>query len=133
MKTLKSLEIEYPYDSSPDLSYLEQDYADEPSPVRRNQYRKQDRERLAAYNAGDWHMVGVVAVATVEIDTGADPAHGVHWRTEHTFKSAGVWGVESDAGDWLTEIASDELIQLREILAELGIEWNESLAEQALA
>lgn len=130
---LANIEIVFDYDSDPDLSYLEQDYADVKSPVKRNQYRKQDRERLAAYNAGDWHMVYLYAKATVAVDTGADPAHNVNWITRQTLQSGGIGGVESDAGrDYLTELAREQLAELKGIVEAMGIAWDVDMAEAAL-
>lgn len=115
MPELVRVMIETPFDESPDLSYLEQDYADVRSPVTRNLYRKQDRERLAAYNRGDWHCVGVRVAATVLL--GRERG----WKVEHTFRSPGVWGVESDAGAaYVRELAADELAILRGMLEDAG-------------
>src|SRR5690349_628021 len=75
--------IETPVDPHPDLSYLEQDYAEVRSPVTRRLYRKQDRERLAAYNRGGWYAIGIRVAAEVQLG-----------GTVQTFRSPGVWGVE---------------------------------------
>ena len=131
---LESIEIVFDYDSDADLSYLMQDYADERSPVRRNQYRKQDRERLAAYERGEWNMIYLYARATVAVDTGADPAHNNHWITRQTLRSGGISGVEDDSGrEYLTDLAREQLSELQGIVEAMGVEWDADMAERALA
>ena len=78
-------------DTNPDLSFLEQDYADLPEELRAI-YKAQDKMRLEEYEEGAWEMVGVRAKATIAIN------HG-HSITTYTLTSPGVWGVESDSGE----------------------------------
>lgn len=131
---LSKLEVVYKPESYPDLSYLEQEYNETKSPVTRRLYRKQDRERLAAYNRDEWHMMNVYAVATITIDSGSDPAHNVNWITRQTVRSSGIGGVESDADtDHLASIAEQELEELRGILAQLGVEWDAGMAVRVVA
>lgn len=107
---VNSVRLVETYDPGPDLSYLEQDYSDVKSPVTQRLYRKQDRERLAAYNRNEWHMVGVYAEASVHIN-------GV----KQTLRSGGLYGIESDSGDYLDEIAAEQVEDLKQILGYLGL------------
>ncbi len=50
---------------------------------------EQDYQRMEAYNRGDWHMVGIRAVAEVVTASG----------TIQTLRSGGLWGIESDSGN----------------------------------
>lgn len=91
-------------DHDADLSYLEQDYAscDDAASMR-----EQDAIRLAAYRRGDWHTVGIRAVATIWIER-------MNYRTTYQIESPGVWGIESDSDDaYFDEVFNDECITLR--------------------
>jgi hypothetical protein len=68
------------------------------------------RGRMAAWTADRWHYVGVQAVATVFI-----PAGGKSFRVM-TLESAGLWGIESNAGRYLWEVYKE---QQAELMAEL--------------
>jgi len=73
-------------------------------------YALQDYERAEAWNRGAWCMVGVVAVAEVEVN-----------GARQTIKSPGLWGIESDSGeDHFKEVGEEQLSELRAILRELG-------------
>lgn len=99
-------------DDSPDVSYLEQDCMNEPSPGMQD--GGAGRRRLAAYHAGDWHMVGVRAVAVVTVG---------HYKysKQYTLKSAGLWGVESDSGaEYFDEIFREECASMADDLREFG-------------
>ena len=70
-------------------------------------YEAQDAERLAAYYKGEWHFIGIRAVATIKV------AH-VCSTTSYQIKSAGLWGIESDSGEgYLNEVYQEECEQLR--------------------
>ncbi len=74
-------------------------------------YIEADYARYESYNADAWHMVGVYAVAEVEIN-----------GTVQTIRSGGRWGVESDSGEaYFATLRQGELAQLSEILASLGL------------
>ena len=93
-------------DESPDLSYLEQDYGDSPV-AEREMYRAQDTERLKAYHNGDWHVLGIRAVAMIVVSR---PGYSTHYE----LTSPGLWGVESDSGeDCLQEAFQNECDTLR--------------------
>lgn len=81
-------------DELPDASYLEQeDFA----------------ERLAEYQAGDFHLIGIRASCDVIIDGFA----------RETIVSPGLWGIESDSPrDYLRDVYQEECEALRDILAQ---------------
>lgn len=74
-------------------------------------YVQQDFSRMESLNRGDWHYIGIIAKAEV-------------WNPEtkvtQVVRSGGLWGVESDSGDYLNDIANDELANLRTELLALG-------------
>ena len=79
---------------------------------------KQDWRRMEALNNGDWCYIGVIAKAEVW-----NPASQVC----QTVRSGGLWGVESDSGDYLNEVAKEELAGLKSELEAIG------LGERAIA
>jgi hypothetical protein len=93
-------------------------------------YAKQDAERMRGLCNNLWAFVGVQATATVSYPIGNGSA-----RLE-TLRSGGLWGIESDAGSYLKEVAQEELADLRGHLEHFGIKardeaW-EALKERAL-
>jgi hypothetical protein len=96
-----SVRVESVDDDSPDLSYLD---TDDPT----------DRERRESYYRDEWSMIGIRAVAEIEIPA---PQGGWAYRTE--IRSAGLWEVESDSdASYLSEIATQELGQLADLLVD---------------
>ena len=80
-------------------------------------YVSQDYERMEAGLHGQWWPEFVYAVARVSVS-----------GTVQTIRSGGIGGVESDAGEYRTEIAREELDALRETLREMGVpldDWAE--------
>ena len=74
-----------------------------------------DKERIAAWRAGDWGFVGVRAKATIYV-----PAGGGNFTT-YTLTSAGLWGVESDSGEeYFASIFEDEQSGLIADLKKIG-------------
>ena len=149
---IESIQIKYITEDQPDLSWLG-DYSDTPAEhhidrqkrgdMGRNElryfnlgcgeldYLEQDYARFEDYNNGGWCCIGIIAEATVLC---SDQNNG--GRLE-TLSSGGLWGIESDSGDYLNTVADDELADLREHLALFGIhcsdqDWTE-LCEQAKA
>jgi nitrogen fixation/metabolism regulation signal transduction histidine kinase len=117
-------------DSSPDISHLEQDYADVTDLQEREKYLAQDRERLAAYHREEWNMRGLWVEARVMVPIGQGSF------TMHTIKSAGAWGVESDCGDeHEKELWDEEEQELRRQLAVMGAAFipPQTLTDRALA
>lgn len=104
MSATVKFEMQIVPDESPDVSYLEQECFDD----------EEGRARLAAFHAGDWHMIGVRAVAHVTVG---------HYKysTEYTVKSAGLWGIESDSGEeYLKKVFTEECSTLANDLREFG-------------
>ena len=58
-------------------------------------YCKADYERMLALDRGEWCYLGIMAKAVVSI-----PCNGNSRRLE-TLTSGGLWGIESDSGDYL--------------------------------
>ncbi|PSR23397.1 MAG: hypothetical protein C7B45_03545 [Sulfobacillus acidophilus] len=101
-------------DQYPDLSHLQQDYADASAPDRRR-YQAEDRARLAAFGT-TWRMIGIRAVATVYIPQGPDAFQRL------VIPSMGCFGVESDSGPaYLRQVGGEELANLRGVLALLHV------------
>lgn len=100
-------------DGDADLSYLTQDYKDEPAELRA-EYRARDEQRRISYNRGNWHMIGIRAVATIWVDRG-------NYKTQYTMESAGLWGIESDSDEkYLQDVFMDECLQLRADIEAIG-------------
>ena len=74
------------------------------------------KERMAAWKRGDWGYIGVVARATLYV--AASPESSTH--VVMSLDSPGVWGIESDAGDYLTETFNVERETLRDLLESFG-------------
>jgi hypothetical protein len=73
-------------------------------------YGKQDFLRMEGLNSGSWYFMGIIAKA--EIVTEND--------TIQVIRSGGLWGVESNSGDYLEQVGKDELNNLRLELESLG-------------
>lgn len=70
-----------------------------------------DYQQMERYNAGDWCMLGIKAVAEV-VMTG---------NVVQRVSSGGLWGVESDSEEsYLQEVGDEELGTLREELESMG-------------
>ncbi len=112
---VESVRIEWKYDDTSDVSYLEQDYSDcEPEDAAK--YRAQDAERLKAFNAGEWCMMGCVVVAVVSRDIGGGS------RRLQEFSSGGLWNIESDCGnEYRKEVEGEQFADLREHLEAFGV------------
>lgn len=88
----------------------------------------EDWKRAESLNDGEWWYVGVRAVAEVRCEI----APG-YVRVER-FKSEGLWGVESDSGDYLKEVAREQLQDLKAHVGVFGVVtkgWDK-LAEAAV-
>lgn len=97
-------------DMDPDMSYLEQDYSD-CTPEEQEQYKEQDRQRIAAYNRGEWYYVGVcVSIRKQTKSNWADGGLEVG--------RASVWGTESDSEE--SHFAELEQDMIREAFAEVA-------------
>jgi hypothetical protein len=111
---VESVSIERVPDHDPDLSYLGD--ADNYAGINADEaakYLAQDRERLDAYNRGEWWCEGVRAVAKIIIPTSIEGG----WIATDEIRSPGIWGVESDSDEsHFAELAKEEMHQLHEIL-----------------
>lgn len=74
-------------------------------------YARQDWERMREYSKGCWQYIGIMAQAEVTL-AGSDVVQRI--------TSGGLWGVESDSGAYLEEVAGEELESLRDELETLG-------------
>lgn len=90
-------------DDDPDLSWLTQDYEDCGEDAAK--YREQDRERLDAYDRGEWYMLGVCVEIRKQTTT--------KWANGGLeVGRASVWGIESDSGEsHLAEVEKDMIAQ----------------------
>jgi len=85
-------------------------------------YGMQDYKRMEGLNNGDWYFVGIQAEATISY-----PINGGSRRLEH-FTSGGLWGIESDSGDYLNKVAKEEFADLKSHLEEFNVDvsdWDE--------
>lgn len=57
------------------------------------EHMEEDYRRMQAYNRGDWAMLGVCA--------------DILWRGK-TIGHSALWGIESDAGDYITTVAREQ-------------------------
>lgn len=71
--------------------------------------------RMEAWQNDEWEFIGVVAVAEIAIPIGGES------YVTHTLRSAGVWGIESDAGDYLATVFAEEKAELLAQLKTLGV------------
>lgn len=104
MATLINLRCDIVGDDDPDTSYLEQ---------------PEFKDRAAAYDAGDFSLVGVRAVAVIRFNGDHDMCGGIA-----ELATGGVWGIEDDSGrDYFDEVYGGELPTLRSMLDELGVTY----------
>jgi len=85
-------------------------------------YGMQDYKRMEGLNNGDWYFVGIQAEALISY-----PINGGSRRLEH-LTSGGVWGIESDAGDYLEEVMKEEFADLKGHLEKFNVDtsnWDE--------
>lgn len=132
------------HDANPDLSWLGE-YSNQrkaknsidrkaEGDMERNQYRfftptqtaeetgnpnseSEDYKRMEQFQNGSVCMIGIRAQATIKI-----PLNGSTYL--QTFKSPGVWSIESDSGDeYFKEVFGEECALLAEMIASLaGVE-----------
>jgi hypothetical protein len=106
-------------DEYPDLSYLQQNYADF-SEDEAAKYRTLDAARLAAYNNGEWAAIGIKARANITVHRGYHSAL-------YTLDSPGLWGIESDCDPaYKREVFAQEVAELRTDIEAIKL-WNGAL------
>lgn len=98
-----------------------------PNPERSFEEQQEAAEaRMEAWRAGDWGFVGIVARAVVHI-----PQGGQSFRVL-TLDSAGLWGVESDAGEaYLAEVYAEQKADLMAELKTLAAGLDQAEQEEA--
>lgn len=103
------IEVVWQMDWHVDLSYLEQFEPDSEEGMA-------DRERLEQFHNGNWFMMGCYAIAHVSYPVGQDS------RRLETFRSGGLWGIESDSSkDYLNETEKEQLEDLKGHLEQFGL------------
>ena len=80
-----------------------------PEDIRK--YVLQDYAQMRSYNAGDWDYIGIRAVCTVQVVPNAPV---------QTLSSGWLWGLESNAGDYLNRSGEEQLTELKEQLIAFG-------------
>ncbi len=75
----------------------------------------QDFERMQDLDRGEWCFVGVRADAQILIPNGSQGS-----STIQTITSGGLWGIESDSGEYFKEVEKEQLDELRDQLHALG-------------
>lgn len=148
-KRVDSIQIRWECDESPDTSYLGeysneakagaidrkergdmgrneyryfnpgQNYSDV-GPRTRKKYIEADYQRMETLQRGDWCYMGCTVKAIVSYPIGNGSR-----RTEG-FSSGGLWGIESDSdAKYAAEVEAEQIAELKEHLAQFGIEWPE--------
>ena len=104
------------YDHSREYKYFKPVAGDEkPGTESYQKYGKQDYDRMESLNNGNWYYLGVQVEAEVSYDIGQGSK-----RLER-FTSGGLWGIESDCGDYIKEVEQEQLADLKEHLKQFGI------------
>lgn len=113
---IESLRIVWDVDCDADMSWLKDELdSDDLTDDQKNAAQK----RLDQFYCGDAWFEGCYAEATVSYPIGNHPCE--HRRLE-SFKSGGLWGIESDSGDdYKKDIEAEELSGLKHHLEHYGI------------
>jgi hypothetical protein len=110
---IESIEVRRLSDDDPDLSWL-----DQTDKQMSEGFEEYAAKRKAEFQAGDWSMVGVQAMARIRVE-------GV----EQKVYSGGLWGIESDSAEsYFEEVGEEQLDELRSILRELHFSVEEIVA-----
>src|SRR5262245_57773741 len=70
--------------------------------------------RMKGWREGDWHYIGVIARAHITVPIGGSSF------TCFTMDSAGLWGIESDAGEYLKQVFEEKKEELLQNMAKIG-------------
>lgn len=97
-KRILSVTVRREVDSDPDTSWL-------------GEYVRQDYERMESLNRGYWCFMGVFATAEVQLSS---------MSTIQTLRSGGLWGIESDSGDYFKEVEAEQLAELKDEMHAAG-------------
>ena len=79
-------------------------------------YGMEDFKRMEGLERGDWSFIGIRAEAQVSYGQNGN-SRRLEW-----FTSGGLWGIESDSGEYLKEVAKDELADLRAHLEQFNVD-----------
>lgn len=92
-------------------------------------YGMQDYKRMEGLSNGDWQFIGIGAEAVVSYPIGDDGSRRIERLT-----SGFLWGIESDSGDYLRQVAQEQLAELRDHLEVFGVNTDNflALAEESL-
>lgn len=94
---------------------------EKPGTKHYKKYGKQDFARMESLYRGDWFFIGIYAQANMS--------------DGHTFRSGGLWGIESDSGrEYIEQVAREEIADLRNTLASYGVNTStfDDMAEEAI-
>jgi len=84
---------------------------EKPGTSRYIRYGKQDLARMEELERGDWHFIGVGAVARVKL----------RGDLVQSITSGGLWGIESDSENGhIKEVEQEELSELKRELVAVG-------------
>lgn len=84
------------------------------------QNARSDFKRMEEYNQGYWQFIGVGAEAEISIPDGGRTSRDVATAVVQHITSGGLWGIESDSGDYLNEVGQEQLSELKTQLLALG-------------
>lgn len=103
---------EYRY-FNPSFNYVDKHgkLVDGNTPDEVRKYVRQDYERMEDLNRGGWYFVGVAAEAQIQL---------TYFGPFQDISSGGLWGIESDSGDYFKEVEAEQLSELRQQLHALG-------------
>lgn len=110
-KVIVTFALETMDDSEGDISYLQREYSDVADLAEREKYKAQDAKRLAAYQRGGWHFIGIRAKATICVNR---DDHQQAYAAFYELSSPGLRGVESDSGNnYLAELYAEQVAELK--------------------
>lgn len=75
-------------------------------------------ERIQAWRRGEWHFIGLVARANIEI---FHPNTRPRYSTCYTLRSAGLWGIESDSEpSYIADLYKEQCAELKQDILAMG-------------
>lgn len=81
-------------------------------------YGLQDFKRMEELQRGEWYYMGIYWIAEVSHEIKGNPGS----RRIQSFRSAGLWGIESDSDEsYFKEVAEEQLADLKEHLEHFGV------------
>lgn len=99
---------------------------------------EEDAERIAAWRAGEWSVIGITATVELACITGPGetPPAGPRWFDTYYTRPAGctewrgyvhesLWGIESDAGDdYIAEVKRELMAEVESAFQASGFAWS---------